>query len=188
MSRRPQTMRMLRLPALLGCVAVLVLSGCGAGPGAQTAQQVDATNGANDDVGPIALRDVVLAYPGGEDVFGYQAGENAPLGVTIVNTSDVPDELVSVTSPAARSVTVTGRTTIAGGNAVASTAVGTDPTSTATAGQSQRGQLSIVLRDLRVPLRPGLNTPVTFRFRDAGEVTLPVPIDAPVGVSPEEAS
>lgn len=186
MSRR-QTMRMPRVPALLGCAAALVLSGCGAGPGAQTAEQVDAVNGANQEVGPIALRDVALAYPGDDDVFGYEAGEDAPLGVTIVNTSDVADELVAVTSRTAGDVTVQGQTTIAGGNALASAGIDTGPTSSATSGQSQDGQLRIVLTDLRVPLRPGLNTPVTFRFREAGTVTLPVPIDAPLGVSPSAA-
>ncbi|MPZ65883.1 MAG: copper chaperone PCu(A)C [Pseudonocardiaceae bacterium] len=187
MSRRPQTMRMLRIPALLGCAAALVLSGCGAGPGAQTAQQLAAVNGANDEVGPIALRDAALAYPGGKNVFGYQAGEDAALGVTIVNTSDTPDELVSVTAPAAGDVTVQGPTTIAGGNSVASAGIGANPTSSATTDQSQGGQLRIVLTDLQVPLRPGLNTPVTFRFREAGDVTLPVPINAPLGVSPSGA-
>ncbi len=186
MSRRQQTMRILRLPALLGCAAALALSGCGAGPSAQTAQQVAAVNGSNGEVGPIVLRDTVFAYPGGENVFGYQVSDEVPLGVTIVNESDTPDQLVSVTSPVARSVVVEGRTTIAGGDAVTSIADAT-AISTGAPGQAQSRQLRIVLTDLREPIRPGVNTPVTFRFREAGEVTLTVPVDAPVGVSPAEA-
>lgn len=187
MSRRQQTMRTPRLAALLGCAAALALSGCASGPSAQTAQQVAAVNGANGETGPIALRDAVLAYPGGEGAFGYRPGEDAPLRVTIANSAQTADELIAVTSPAAGGVAVQGRTTVPGGTAVTSAGSGTDTTPTAAGTPSQVRQLRIVLTDLRVPLRPGLNTPVMFRFREAGEVTLPVPIDAPVGVAPAEA-
>jgi copper(I)-binding protein len=185
-SRRQQTMRMLRLPALLCCAAALSLAGCATGPGAETAQQQAGINGASGEIGPIALRDTVLAYPGGDDVFGYRAGENAPLGVTIVNTSDTPDQLVSVTSPVASSVTIVGRTIVAGGDAVSTIADAT-AIGPGAPGPAPAQQLRIVLVQLREPIRPGLNTPVTFRFREAGEMTLPVPIDAPVGVAPAEA-
>lgn len=186
MSRRQQIMRMLRLPALLGCAAALALSGCAAGPAAETAQQEAAVNGANVEVGSIVLRDVVLAYPGGKGVFGYRAGEAAPLAVTVVNESDTPDQLVSVSSPVASDVTVVGQTTIAGGDAVSAIADRAVRAEQIASGQLPAGRLLIVLTGLREPIRPGLNTPVTFRFREAGSVTVPVPIDAPSGVDPVE--
>ncbi len=179
MSRRQQTMRMLRLPAVLGCAAVLALSGCGTGPEAFTSQHVTAVNGSSGEVGPIALRDTVFAYPGGANAFGYRPGEEVPVGVTIVNQSDTPDQLIAVTSPVAGSVRVAGRTVIPGHDAV------TTPTDASSLG-AEGPQLRIVLTDLREPIRPGLNTPVTFVFRQAGEVTLAVPINAPTEVDPVE--
>lgn len=43
------------------------------------------------------------------------------------------------------------------------------------------GELRIVLTNLTQPLRPGLTYPVTFHFRDAGNITLPVPLSHPGG-------
>lgn len=187
MSRRQQTVRILRLPALLGCAAALALSGCAAGPGAETAQQQPTVTGANVEVGPIALRNTVLAYPGGEGGFGYRAGEDAPLAVTIVNESTTADQLVSVSSPVARNVAIVGQTTIAGGDALSTIADVAVRAEQIAPGRLPAGQLLIVLTDLREPIRTGLNTPVTFRFREAGAVTVPVPIDAPSGGDPVES-
>lgn len=157
---------------LLGLAVALGAAGCAAGQVTQTSAQASAVNGAMADVGSIALRDVVLAYPGGEDVLGYEEGDDAPLRLTIVNSGDRPDELVSVTTPAAGDVTVDGMTTIPGSFAVTSTEGGTS----ASAGA---GVIRVVLTDLTGPIRPGLPTSITFRFRDAGKATLQVPIDAP---------
>lgn len=185
MSRRQQTMRMLRLPAVLGCAAVLALSGCGTGPDAFTSQHVTAVNGSSGEVGPIALRDTVFAYPGGDNVFGYRAGEDVPIGVTIVNQSDAPDQLVAVSSPVAGGVIIQGPTTIPGGEALTTDVDDGDlPSPVASDGFPQ---LRIVLTDLREPIKPGLNTPVTFLFRQAGEVTLAVPINAPTEADPVPA-
>lgn len=176
--------------ALVGLAVALAASGCAAGQVTQTDAQDAAINGANGDAGPIALRDVVIAYPGGEEVFGYEAGQDAPLLLTITNSSDLPDELVSITTPAASEVTVTGRTTIPGDFAVAAlddagtAGVLAPPTTSANPREPAErplsiGELRIVLTDLTGPIRPGLPTFITFTFRDAGQVTLRVPIDAP---------
>jgi hypothetical protein len=178
-SRRQQTMRMLRLPAVLGCAAVLALSGCGTGPEAFTSLHVSAVNGASGEVGPIVLRDTVFAYPGGDDVFGYRPGEDVPLGVTIVNQSDTPDQLIAVSSPVAGSVRVEGPTIIPGHDAV------TTRVDASSLG-AEAPRLRIVLTDLREPIRPGLNTPVTFVFRQAGKVTMAVPINAPIEADPAQ--
>jgi len=176
--------------ALVG-IAALSLSGCAAGQVTQTDAQVAAVNGANGDIGPIALRDVVLAYPGGEDVFGYAAGDEAPLLVTIVNSGTQTDELVAVSTPAAGEVVVDGMTTIPGGFVVSSPDDARTRGPSSAAGTADRtlgiGELQIVLAELTGPIRPGLPTFVTFRFRDAGEVTLRVPIDAPAETRSEPA-
>jgi hypothetical protein len=66
--------------------AAAVLTGCGAGQVAGTAQQVSNTTGGNAQVGPLALRTVAIAF--GEDVEGgavYRRGDDAPLNMTVVN-------------------------------------------------------------------------------------------------------
>lgn len=191
--------------ALVGLAAALALSGCGAGQVAQTSEQVSAVNGAGGETGPIALRDVVLAYPGDEHVVGYEPGDDAPLLVTIVNSGDRADELVSVTTPAAGEVVIEGTTTIPGDGVVTSrhdagtagaahTAPSTHPaTPSAAAPTSPAGRplaiggLRIVLTKLTGPIRPGLPTHVTFTFRHAGDVRLRVPIDAPAEAREEHS-
>ena len=197
---REQIMRKRSAPAVLRSTLVgiaaalalsaLALSGCAAGQITQTDAQVAAVNGASGDLGPIALRDAVLAYPGG-DVFGYAPGDEAPLLVTIVNSGDQTDELVSVSTPAGE-VVVGGMTTIPGGVVVSSLEVARapgPPSAVADAADPPlgSGELRIVLTDLTGPIRPGLPTFVTFGFRDAGEVTLRVPIDAPAETRPQPA-
>ncbi|MDQ3885731.1 MAG: copper chaperone PCu(A)C [Actinomycetota bacterium] len=170
---------------LMGIAVVLSLSGCATGHVTQTDVQVAAVDGASDDIGTIALRDAVLAYPGDREVVGYAPGDEAPLMVTIVNSGNQPDELVSVSTPAAGEVVVEGMTSIPGGSVASSL----DLASTHGLSSAQRAEdrllgtreLRIVLTDLTGPIRPGVPIPVTFRFRDAGEVTLPVPIGLPVG-------
>ncbi|MCA1673545.1 MAG: copper chaperone PCu(A)C [Actinobacteria bacterium] len=176
---------------LLGLVVALAASGCAAGQVTQTDAQVASVNGAMADLGPIALRDVVLAYPGGENVFGYEPGDDVPLLLTIVNSGDQADELVSVTTPAASEVVIEGTTTIPGSFAVTSVDdAGTagelrSPTPSAAIPLNPAdpplafGELNITLTGLTGPIRPGLPTFITFRFRDAGPVELRVPIDAP---------
>lgn len=178
-SRRQQTMRMLRLPAVLGCAAMLALSGCGTGPDAFTSQHVTAVNGSSGEVGPIALRDTVFAYPGGANVFGYRPGEDVPVGVTIVNESDTSDQLIAVSSPVAGGARIEGPTIIPGHGAVTTRA-------DASGLSAEAPRLRIVLTDLREPIRPGLNTPLTFVFREAGRLTLQVPINAPTEADPVE--
>ncbi|NRN66138.1 Lipoprotein lpqE [Kibdelosporangium sp. 4NS15] len=75
----------------------LALAGCGAGQISQTAGMEAAVNGGQGNVGSIAVRDVQLAYP---PRGVYQAGSDAVLIGTIVNSGQTDDELISITSPA----------------------------------------------------------------------------------------
>lgn len=154
------------------CAAALALVGCGAGQITQTDRQVAAVDGTSGNVGnTIALRNVLIPYP--QDHRGtYPAGSAVPMLLTIINQGDSSDELLTVTSPAASQVQVLGTTQIPGGATVTSTAGSAGPTSPLVV-----GELRVVLTTNQL-LHAGLNTPVTFRFRNAGKVTLPVPMAA----------
>jgi copper(I)-binding protein len=150
---------------------VALLGGCGSGQVSQTASQQAGVTGAFGDAGDdIALRDAWIPVPSGPDR-RYVPGSQVPVVVTIVNHGNRPDELVGVSSPAAEGAAVTGLTLVPPGRNVVSTLDSTQPP----VSPLVRGTCQIVLTANR-PLTPGPDIPVTFRFRDAGEVTLPVPM------------
>jgi copper(I)-binding protein len=159
-------------------VTGLVLVGCGAGQISQTAEQAD-RGGASGDAGDtIAVPGVRIPYPS-DGTGRYPPGSMVPVVATIVNVGERPDELVEVTSPAAARVSVSGGTRIPPGrNVVADTGVPTaGPVSPLVAG---RMQITLVA-DRVLPAGP--NTPVTFRFREAGTVTVAVPMAETPGVA-----
>ncbi|MFN2479191.1 MAG: hypothetical protein ABR615_08480 [Pseudonocardiaceae bacterium] len=154
------------------CAAALALVGCSAGQITQTDNQVSAVDGAFGNVGnSIALRDVLLPYPPNQ-TGTYPAGSTVPVVLTVINQGDQPDELVAVTSSTGHAV-VLGATQIAPGTTVISTIGSAGPSSPLVV-----GELRILLTNTQ-PLRAGLTTPITFQFRNAGTLTLPVPMAAP---------
>ncbi len=111
---------------LLGAVAVgaaaVLLTACGAGQTGTIGGQVAAVNGAQGLVGKVAVRNVTLQYPtGGQD--HYSVGEDAPLLFTLVNSGITADELVSISTPAAGDVSLSGSTAIPGGTTLVSAPV-----------------------------------------------------------------
>jgi hypothetical protein len=154
------------------CAVALALVGCGAGQITQTDHQVAAVDGAFGNVGvgnAIALRNVFIPYP--QDHHGtYPAGSTVPVMLTIINQGNSSDELLTVTSPVASQVQVSGTTQIPSGMTITSTAGSATPTSPLVV-----GELRIALTTDRL-LRAGLDTPLTFQFRNAGKLTLPVPM------------
>ncbi|MFC0116221.1 hypothetical protein [Kibdelosporangium aridum] len=92
----------------------LALAGCGAGQISQTAGMEPAVNGGEGDVGPIAVRDIQLAYPP-QGV--YEPGSTAVVLGTLVNSALTDDELVSITSPAGQ-VTITGDKSLPAGRSL----------------------------------------------------------------------
>ncbi len=94
-------------PAVAGLGIAALLVGCGAGQITQTDTQQSAVNGASGQVGMIAIRDAELQYPDNPQGV-YTPGSNVTLIVTIANTGIDNDQLLSVSSPIATSVTIDG--------------------------------------------------------------------------------
>ncbi|WP_216213961.1 copper chaperone PCu(A)C [Amycolatopsis aidingensis] len=165
--------------AALGLAAAIVVAGCGAGQITQTDTQEAAVNGAQATVGSIAIRDATLAYPPSDSV--YRAGSNAQLNLRIINDSDQPAELASVSSEAAANATISGASTIAGRNVlvIGSTEGEVPDFQRPTAGPGPIGEATIVLQGLAYDVRPGMNVPVTFTFAEAGQVTVELPVGVP---------
>lgn len=83
-------------------VAILLVSGCGAGQKAQTSQEVPAIPGADADAGPIDLRDLLVPFREG----GYPAGSDVPLVVRIFSNAEQPVKLSQVAPGSAGTMTV----------------------------------------------------------------------------------
>jgi periplasmic copper chaperone A len=163
-----------RIVACCACaLTALTLMGCAAGQITQTDRQIAAVDGSYGNVGnAIALRNVFIPYPPTQDGT-YPPGATVPVVLTIINQGSSPDELVGVTSPAAGQVIVLGSTQISPGTTVISTTGSAGPTSPLVVGELR------VLLTTSKPLHAGLNTPLTFQFRNAGKITLPVPMAPP---------
>jgi copper(I)-binding protein len=108
--------RLRRAPLAIGLAALMAATACSAGQITQTDSQLPAVNGANVGVGPIAIRDVQFAYP---HEGHYAQGGDAVLFGTVINTGTGEDTLVSVTTPLAEEVEVTGDTALPAGVALA---------------------------------------------------------------------
>jgi copper(I)-binding protein len=136
--------RLRLLPVVLGIGAALVVSGCSAGQITQTSTQVPAVNGSMGTVKQIAVRDVRLAFPAGKTYFSK--GESASLLVTIANSGQTDDRLVTVSSPQFGSgAQIVGDATIPGFHAISATETAVAPvtttsaTATSTTGTSTTG-------------------------------------------------
>ncbi|HVV12391.1 hypothetical protein [Amycolatopsis sp.] len=177
--------------SVLGIGAALVLAGCGAGQITQTDTMLPAVNGALATAGKLSLRNVGITNRNDCEQ-AYTAGSNAPLSLTIANAGGADDELVSVSSPSASGANIAGQKTIVAGSTLvvgnadaaesAGTASSAAPTSgagAATGTPAKVGQATIELQGLKSVIWPGQLTAVTFVFRDAGSVTLQVPVAAP---------
>ena len=200
-----------RVAALVGAmIGAVALAGCGAGQITQTSDQVAAVAGANATVGPIAIRNARIEFDtAAHGAAVYLAGSSAPLEMSIVDTSNEADTLVSASSPVASAVQISGTTTIPGGRTLvvagAPTATAA-PAATDTAAPApapttaapttipapitaatptveppfvEQGTASIVLTGLRQNLEVGPIYPVTLTFQRAGSVQIAVPVASP---------
>ncbi|CAN5289148.1 lipoprotein [soil metagenome] len=149
--------------SLVAAGLAAVLSGCGAGQVAQTAEQLGNAGGAADEIGQIALRDVTLDYPEGGV---YEAGDDARLQFVVVNRDALEsDTLMSVTSEAFSQVEAE-EVEIPGNGSVSF---------------REDGPV-IELQGLAEDLRTTVSVAITFSFERAGEVTVAVPVATPLEV------
>jgi copper(I)-binding protein len=208
-SEAPQqsSKRLRVLPAVLGVgLASLLLAfvgaGCSSGQNAQTEVE-PAVNGTNGQAGPIAIRNAQFGLP---EHGNYAAGSEAALIVAIANTGSAEDSLLEVTSPVAEEpAKITGDRNLGSGRALLvgmsekgfmspsssvppsttrpSTSVSGTASQTAsptpTAEPIEFGKATIVFERLANPMAAGKTYPVTFVFRNAGSITLDVPIAVP---------
>ncbi|MCM0675492.1 hypothetical protein NCC78_12440 [Micromonospora phytophila] len=111
-----------RAALLLSGMAVttgLLMSGCGTGQAAETANKEPSVQGVNIQTGDFAVRGLLVEFPG---VDGYKAGANATLNAVIYNDSE-QSVTVTVTTDSAREVVISG----AGADAPASPTASVSP-------------------------------------------------------------
>lgn len=164
----------------------VVLSACSAGQVTQTATQERDKTGAQAQVGNISLRQAELLHPRGGS---YERGDDADLQVAIINGGTEPDTLVRVGGDGFGSAEIQGPATGTGTSSAASSSAATTTAPTSTASRSSVIEIptgasifvggsdySITLKNLAEPLTTGQYLEVTFTFKNAGDVTLPVTV------------
>lgn len=154
---------MIRRGLLAGAVAMLVvpaLAGCEAGFNAPTLEFHPASAGQEKLVDGISINNLfVLAAPNGSSL---PAGSQASLFMGLFNNNSTSDRLVSVSTTAAKSATISGGS------------VSLPPNQ----GVNLTGpQPEVVLNGLTQSLSGGQNVQVILDFAQAGPVVLDVPVE-----------
>ena len=148
-----------------GVLALLIpaIAGCEAGQDAPTLEFHPASAGQQADFNGIKITNAfVLGAPTGSTV---PSGSSASMFVSLYNSRDNSDALLSATAPAtAGNISLSGGTVALPANSAPVNLTGPEP--------------KVVLEDLTKPLRGGTTIPVTFNFQHAGQVTLQVPVEA----------
>jgi copper(I)-binding protein len=162
----------------------VVLSACSAGQVTQTATQQRDKTGAQAQVGDISLRQAELLPPRGGS---YAAGDDADLQVAIINGGTEADTLVRVAGDGFGSAEIQGPTTGTGTSASTSASASPSTESRSSVIEIPAGtsvfvggsDYNVTLKNLRESLTTGQYLEVTFTFRNAGEVTVPVTVANP---------
>jgi copper(I)-binding protein len=145
-----------------GALALLMpaIAGCEAGNGAPTLEFHAASAGAQTIVNGIRITNVfVLGAPSGSTL---PAGSSASLFMSLFNDGATADALQSATAAGAAGVTLNG---------------GTVALPSETPVNLAGPQPSAVLTNLSTPLASGGYVKVTLQFKNAGPVTLQVPVE-----------
>jgi len=145
-----------------GALALLVpaIAGCEAGNGAPTLEFHAASAGNQTVVNGIRITNVfVLGAPSGSTL---PAGSSASLFMSLFNDGATPDTLEGATAAGAASVTFDG---------------GTVALPSETPVNLTGPQPSAVLTNLSAPLSSGGYVKVVLQFKNAGPVTLQVPVE-----------
>ena len=153
------------------------MNGCSAGQVSQSANQLPAVNGTaatlgNEKAG-VDLRNVYLRAPQTRDF--VKPGSMVELLFVATNKSpDNADKLVGISSDTGE-VLLNGSTTVPAGGVLL---VGTPDGQKQTLPRSEDATTSIAMVALTKPISNGLNYSFTFKFQNAGEKTIEVPISA----------
>ncbi|WP_164704533.1 copper chaperone PCu(A)C [Blastococcus litoris] len=167
-------------------LVLLALAGCGVGPPGsdpffgRARIGLDSVDGR---VGPLRLIGVSIASPGTRGSF-HVAGDSAALVLTIANHGGSDDVLIGASTPVAEEVVLRDGDGDAGPDPDLDVAV--PPGGVATVRDVLGEHLE--LSGLQERLRSGLSVPVTFDFRDAGPITLSVPVGTYTDVRPDRFS
>ena len=161
-------------------LVLLALAGC-SGAQAGTANLDRARIGLDSvdgQVGPLRLLSVTIASPGTRGSL-HIAGDSAALLLTIANDGDGEDVLTGATTDVAEQVVLRDGDEEAQPRADVPVAAGGVAVLREVTGPH------LELSGLSEALRSGFSVPVTFEFRDAGPVTLEVPIRTYTDVRPD---
>lgn len=170
--------------ATIGCllIAPVALSSCSAGQIPQTSTQNRDRTGPMAAIGNIYVRQLLLAYPTGGS---YAPGDDAELGMSIVNTGTTADELVSISGDGFAGVLVTGIGTAPAtptGLSDRATRSSASGTSASPSGGAQGGSPTPSLGPFgsqtpSAPLSPppGFGSPATTSVAIGSSVGLPIP-------------
>ncbi len=190
MNTRLNTRLRARLPATAGCaaaglVAAAALTGCGTGQIAQTADQAPAVNGTEGVVGHVALRDVrIQAVQSGDFL---RPGHTVDLVFVASNQSpDTDDELMRISTGIGKVSVTGGRNLPAGGMLIVGTPAGQElapPPVLKELRAVEDADTAAATVTLDKPITNGLTYDFTFDFKEAGPISLAVPISA--GVAPQ---
>ncbi len=94
--------------------------------------------------------------------------------MSLTNAGRTPDRLIGISSPVARSVEIHESRTVAG--MMQMRAVDSVECPPGVAVKIEPGGLHVMLIGLKQPLKAGMEFPLSLRFRDAGELTVQVPV------------
>jgi copper(I)-binding protein len=172
---------------VLGAVllALLALAGCGSAP-TTTSANFDRTriglDSVDGQVGRLRLLSVSIASPGARGSV-HLAGSSAALLLTVANDGTARDVLDGASADVAE------RIVFRDGDGAARRHWETPVPPGGVAVLREVTGPHLELAPVRETLRSGFSVPITFRFRDAGPVTLEVPIrtynDVPVDRVPQ---
>jgi len=183
-TRARRVSRTVRLLAVGGvAVGALALAGCGAGQVAQTAEQVAAVGGAGVTVGDLAIRNAEIDFPAGLSGKGpvVRAGGSAQVSMTMVNSGNTPDRLLSASSPAGSGVTLSGEQTLSPQLAL----VAGNQGSVADLPGAKR--ITVQITGLREDVVAGRTYPLVLTFANAGKVQIDLPVALPSAQRVDEA-
>ena len=167
--------------AAVGLIGAAVLAGCSAGQIAQTSMVSNDSNGSSKTVGDLGLRDVRIQALQTSDALA--PGSIVDLAFVASNVSmTAADELTGITTPVGN-VSLSGSTSVpVGGVLVVSPPAGPQMPEAPAADalpeieNASTGAATVTLNE---PIRNGLTYDFTFNFKNAGPISLAVPITAP---------